>query len=530
VGFLNGEDLWGEAHQDRDGFTAIALTGVNEEACLRRAYEVYHFCKNTGDADDARVRATYEPTKAFREYPGRISVVDATYGGNCRYDVKTAKATGDMGCRNYCSQGHESVEEGSTCIAQHDDENDRWIDCDAVRGQAEDGVTCYCRGPESAGAHGVMDGNVNLAMKVTCDGEVGCSYDALLLGDRDATSCTEELDIAYRCNEGPGAILRTTTVAAVKAFPISTNGKCDNAHDTNLPLAKWGATSSDYRSSTPSDCQDICRQQPECLGVQWYDNAMAQTNCVPVMREHLRQSKGQICKIDGVPPCDDEAHTSNCNLWSLTYAQCQDKCVNDPRCIGFSYTDDEWNIAHSAGCVVWDVDMAKACDDPESEASWDTYFLTRDNYVGCFSSIPDMLPEGLTMSSDPAVTWDECKELASEASQTFFSVIDSKDGLKGRCVAGSSVTDDYEGLSSTCLGLCTEANECTRADGSESNTDKNGHRVGAGTTGSVYSVPATSSNPGSNSQYTCFAKSVQVATLDCSSDLKFADYHVVPKE
>ena len=195
--------------------------------------------------------------------------------------------------------------------------------------------------------------------------------------------------------------------------------------------------------------------------------------------------------------------------------------------IGFSFTNDEWNIAHSAGCVVWDYEKAEACDSPKSEASWDTYRLTRDNEIGCFSNVAEMLVESLTMAQQ-TVNWDQCKELASKAEMVYFAIADSKDGVTGKCVGGSTITDDYRGLSNTCLNICTEENKCTNADGSTSNTDSNGHHVGVGNLGEVYSVPATSMQPQPGSDFTCFSKSAQVATLDCSSKLKFADYHQVP--
>jgi len=245
------------------------------------------------------------------------------------------------------------------------------------------------------------------------------------------------------------------------------------------------------------------------------------------MRHQLRRTEGKICMIQDVPPCDDAEHTVNCNSWSMTYSQCKTKCVRDSRCIGFSFTNDEWNIAHSAGCVVWDYEKAEACDSPKSEASWDTYRLTRDNEIGCFSNVAEMLVESLTMAQQ-TVNWDQCKELASKAEMVYFAIADSKDGVTGKCVGGSTITDDYRGLSNTCLNICTEANKCTNADGSTSNTDSNGHHVGVGNLGEVYSVPATSMQPQPGSDFTCFSKSAQIATLDCSSKLKFADYHQVP--
>jgi hypothetical protein len=257
-----------------------------------------------------------------------------------------------------------------------------------------------------------------------------------------------------------------------------------------------------------------------CLGVQWLDNSMAQTNCVPVMRTHISQDRGSICKIKGVSACA-KGKTANCNTWKLTFEQCEKRCVDEPKCIAFSFTDEEWNIAHSAGCVMWDESEAAACDSPKAEKSWSTYSVGRDNLAGCFREAKTSLPRKL--SSIP-VTWSRCKELTDEQRLSHFALVDSKDGQKGMCIAGSGVADDFKVLSSKCLAACTKANGCERTDKQTSVLDSEGHRVSAGEHASVYSIPVLMSKSSAASS-TCFSKGSQIVTLDCSSDLKFKDYH-----
>jgi len=248
-------------------------------------------------------------------------------------------------------------------------------------------------------------------------------------------------------------------------------------------------------------------------------------NCVPVMRTQLSRIPGQICKIKGVPACAG-SNTVNCNTWKLTYDQCQTRCFNNPKCIGFSFTDDEWNLAHSAGCVVWDEKLAAACDAPHSEKSWSTYMLQRDNLQGCFTGVASSLP---SLLSDTPVSWQRCKELTDVRGYTHFAVTESKDGLTGKCVAGSGIADDYKVLSHQCFNACTAANGCTRVDGSSSIVNGDGHRVSAGKASSVYSIPVLSSkSSGGTGSFMCYSKGTQSVSLDCSSNLKFKDYHSNP--
>merc|ERR1712188_216294 len=102
------------------------------------------------------------------------------------------------------------------------------------------------------------------------------------------------------------------------------------------------------------------------------------------------------------------------------------------------------------------------------------------------------------------------------------------DGVTGECISGSSVSDDYQVLDHKCLDQCTEDNDCENEDGTTSSTDANGHHVSVSGPTAVYSVSVQivpGSDSGDEVSWTCVSKTTQIATLDCSSDLSFGNYH-----